>query len=74
MKHNNMHLQRSIDMAHDLISLADQGEAESCDDSCIALYGVVRDCGYRIKVQAERERALHQSRGVWVEEGGRARA
>ena len=61
----NTNLREAFEMARRLIVLADEGEAESQDDGCIVLYGVVRDCAYRIKAQAEREREAHRSRGLW---------
>ena len=45
--------------------LADEGEANSRDDGCVVLYSVVRDCAYRIRAEAEREREAHKARGVW---------
>lgn len=64
---SNTHIRRSLDLAQELIILASQGEADSCDDGCIALYGVVRDCAYRIRGVAERERRMHQTAGRWDE-------
>ena len=69
-KRYNRHIQRSIDLARDLIILSDKGEADSRDDGCIALYGVVRDCGYRIRAHAEREKTLHKTHGMWTNETG----
>jgi hypothetical protein len=60
-------IRRSLDLAKDMIMLANQGEADSTDDSCMALYGVLRDCAYKIQGAAERERRFHQSRGRWAE-------
>ena len=58
----NRNITRSLDLAKDMIMLANQGEADSTDDSCMTLYGVVRDCAYKIQSVAERERRFHESR------------
>ncbi len=51
----NKHLKEALDLARSLIILADDGERDSEDDSCSLLYGIVRDCAYRIKKDAECE-------------------
>ena len=63
----NNNIRRSLDMARDLIMLASQGEADSCDESCMVLYGIVRDCAYKIRGVAEREKLAHQAGGRWDE-------
>jgi hypothetical protein len=60
MRDVDRHIVRSLDIANKLISLADQGVADSRDDGCLSLYGLVRDCAYRIRRHAERERDLHR--------------
>ncbi|MFC1737342.1 hypothetical protein ACFL1X_14615 [Candidatus Hydrogenedentota bacterium] len=61
----NEHIRTALEMARKLTILADDGEAEMEDDGCGVLYGVVRDCAYRIRAEAEREREAHQVKGVW---------
>jgi len=61
----NRHIRKALKVARDLTILADDGEAHSQDDGCILLYSVVRDCAYRIRQQAEREKEAHRVRGVW---------
>jgi len=63
----NSNIRRSLDLARELIMLASQGEDDSCDDSCVLLYGIVRDCAYKIRGVAEREKRAHQSEGRWDE-------
>ena len=70
----NSNIERSLDMASGLIMLASQGEADSCDESCMALYGIVRDCAYKIRGVAEREKLAHQAKGRWDESPGRVGA
>jgi len=56
------YLEMTLRSAKALVDLADAAEAASDDAGCAALYGIVRDCGYRIRGEAERERAVHKSR------------
>ena len=66
----NQYLRDSLRLARELIALADQGEAESEDDGCRILYGVMRDCGYKIRREVEREEKAHRANGGWSDEGG----
>lgn len=61
----NEHIKKSLDMVRSLIILADDGERDSNDDGCRLLYGVIRDCAYKIKNEAERERFAHQANNNW---------
>jgi hypothetical protein len=61
----NKHLKEALNLARSLIILADDGERDSEDDSCSLLYGIVRDCAYRIKTDAECEVAKHRTSGRW---------
>ena len=61
----NEHIREAIDLAGDLTKLADVGEADGTDDGCAVLFGVVRDCAYRIRGRAEQEREAHRSLGRW---------
>jgi hypothetical protein len=65
MEDCNRHIERSLTLAAELRSLADEGEGESRDDGCVLLYGVIRDCSYRIRVQAEKELAVHRALREW---------
>jgi hypothetical protein len=56
-------------MARRLNLLADHGEADCDDDSCAVLYGVIRDCAYKIRGRAEHERREHLELGKW-DDGG----
>lgn len=62
----NDNIRRALAAARDLTVLADEGEAACEDDGCIVLYGVIRDCAYRIRIEAEREREAHKARGAWA--------
>ena len=54
-----------LELARELTLLADHGEAASRDDGCRVLYGIVRDCAYKIRASAERERDAHRVVGIW---------
>jgi len=55
----NRHLKKSLELAKELIILADEGESESLDNGCRVLYGILRDCAYTIKARAESETKKH---------------
>lgn len=57
-------MKKALEYARRLTILADQGEASSQDDGCILLFSVIRDCAYKIRRQAEREREVHRSKGM----------
>jgi hypothetical protein len=61
----NRNLLETIELARKLLALSDQGEMDAEDDSCSVLYGIMRDCAYRIQRRAEREIAAHDSKGMW---------
>mgnify|MGYP001593183741 CR=1 FL=1 len=61
----NRHIREALDIARKLTILADEGESESQDDGCSVLFGVIRDCAYKIRGRAERERDVHKLLGVW---------
>ena len=49
-------------MADRMIALAEQGLVSSDDDGCLLLNGLFRECGYRIRDAAERERKVHMTK------------
>ena len=62
---NTMYVRRAMRAAQELTLLADEGEAETHDDGCAVLFGVIRDCAYKIRSQAEREMDARKARGAW---------
>ena len=48
-----------------MIKLADKGDLEREDTGCGILYGIVLDSAYKIKKQAEEEKAIHIKKGWW---------
>ena len=61
----NRHIRETLELVKKLNLLADQGDLDSEDDGCRVLFGVVRDCAYKIRAQAEREREAHKEKGKW---------
>lgn len=57
-------LRKSLELADRLIELADSGVEECRDDGCLVVYGIMRDCGYKIRTSAEREIGEHRARGA----------
>ncbi len=60
MKDCDKNIIRAINIVRELNILADEGEAQAEDDSCILLYSIIRDCAYKIKHQAQQEMQNHQ--------------
>jgi len=67
----NDNIRRALKMATELVILADEGEAAMQDNGCGVLYGVVRDCAYKIRAEAERERDAHKAKRAWDEQNAR---
>ncbi|MBN1422186.1 MAG: hypothetical protein JXP34_25655 [Planctomycetes bacterium] len=61
----NAAIQRALDMADELRILADEGDGEREDAACGVLFGVIRDCAYKIKALAQREKDRHATHGTW---------
>jgi len=61
----NHFIKEALENARKLIVLADEGEAHCNDDGCAVLFGVIRDCAYKIRAEAEREKQVHISQGKW---------
>ena len=68
----NRNISKAMELARQLTILADEGELLSQDDGCAVLYCVIRDCAYKIRSQAEREREAHRQAGVWRDVAGGA--
>ncbi len=49
-------------MAERMIVISEQGFATCNDDGCLLLNGLVRECAYRLRDAAERERAVHATK------------
>ncbi len=64
---SNQHIAEALGLARKLTILADEGDCQCSDDGCAVLYGVLRDCSYKIRAEAERERREHKAKGLWQE-------
>jgi len=60
-------------LAEQLVQFADFAELNSDDDRCFLLYGLTRDYGYRILVEAEKEWNNHAERRRAMSECNRGR-
>jgi len=65
MKKCNSNVKKAIELAKKLLILSNDGMADSEDDSCRVLYGIIRDCSYRIHSQAVREQKSHIRQNIW---------
>jgi hypothetical protein len=68
MRRDNQCIRKALESARRLTVLADSGEVCCRDDGCAVLFGVIRDCAYKIRERAESERDVHKQTGSWEEE------
>jgi len=58
-------IRKTIRLAENMLKAADEGDAVREDNGCGVLYGVLRDCGFKIMKLAQRERDAHIKKGWW---------
>lgn len=58
-----------LEIADRMLVISEEGFLSCDDDGCLLLNGMVRECAYRLRDAAERERQLHGTRGK--PDGGR---
>ena len=63
----NDNLLKTIRLTREMLALADEGDRDRGDDSCGIVYGVLRDCAYRLRKLAEEECEKHKGAGKWDE-------
>ena len=68
MKSCDHNIKLTLQLAQEMIRLADQGDADREDTGCGILYGVLRDSAYKIRRLAEDEKMRHQAKGWWQEQ------
>ncbi|MEH0018330.1 MAG: hypothetical protein V6Z89_01695 [Desulfobacter sp.] len=56
---------RTIELAQEMIELAQYGYEHQEDPGCGVLYGILLDSGYRILELAEKEKQAHVQKGWW---------
>jgi len=66
----NQHIMRTLQLADEMLCLADRGEGDREDNGCGILFGVLRDSAYKLKKLAEAERLNHVRKGWWPEDDG----
>ncbi len=52
-------LEQTLELAEQMLRLADEGDALRQDPGCGVLYGMLRDSAYKLKQMAEAERRAH---------------
>lgn len=56
---------RTIDLANEMIKLAQSGYEQREDPGCGVLYGILLDSGYRLLDLAQKEKDAHIQKGWW---------
>ena len=67
MKACDRNIKSTIQLAKEMIKLADKGDIDREDNGCGILYGILRDCAYKLKNLAETEKENHIKKGWWKE-------
>lgn len=65
MKPCDKNIKSTLQIADEMIRLANQGDADREDNTCGILYGVLLDSAYKIKKLAEEEKQAHIKKGWW---------
>ena len=58
-------IRETIGLAERMLKTADEGDRVREDNGCGVLYGVLRDCGFKIMKLAEAEKDAHIKKGWW---------
>jgi hypothetical protein len=53
-------LKESVALSGTMLDLAERGVGGCQDDGCLVVYGIIRDCAYKIRTSAEHELKEHQ--------------
>ncbi len=61
----DINIARTIDLAHQMIKLAQTGYEQREDPACGVLYGILLDSGYRVLDLAQKEKNKHMKKGGW---------
>lgn len=64
------YLRESLELAGRMLDLAERGVAGCQDDGCLVVYGIMRDCAYRIRTSAEKELQVHAAANRPEKPGG----
>lgn len=58
---------KTIDLANEMIRLAQRGYEQREDPGCGVLYGMLLDSGYKLLDAARKEKQAHINKGWWQE-------
>ena len=61
----DINIDRTIDLANEMIKLAQAGYEQREDPGCGILYGIMLDSGYRLLSLAQKEKERHIQKGWW---------
>lgn len=61
----NQHITQALQLAEQMLNLADQGDTDREDNGCGILYGVLRDSAFKLRKLAEEEKRSHIRKGWW---------
>jgi hypothetical protein len=61
-------IKKTLQLTHDMIKLADKGDADREDTGCGILYGIMRDAAYKLMKLAQTEKENHIKKGWWHED------
>ena len=65
MRPCDRNIKNTLNIAEEMIRVADKGDIEREDTGCGILYGVLRDAAYKVKKLAEKEKESHIKKGWW---------
>jgi hypothetical protein len=60
---NETALTEAMKLAEKMLKFAENGMFTCEDDSCLMVYGIIRDCGYKIRRTVEQEKICVLQRG-----------
>jgi hypothetical protein len=64
-KECDKNIARTIEIAQEMIELAQEGYEQQEDPGCGVLYGILLDTGYKILDLAQKEKHAHMQKGWW---------
>ena len=53
---NETAVKEAMKLAEKMLKLAEKGMFNCEDDSCLMVYGIIRDCGYKIRRTVQQEK------------------
>lgn len=65
------HLNESLRLSEKMLDLSERGVEGCTDDGCLVVYGIMRDCAYKIRASAENELKEHLNRAGNGEKAGK---